>query len=229
MPQRDPAVVINSDEYTATMELVYNYFKMTETDAQRISDEITTQKRQAYEAELTLLAGQAGCPSVGAADQYTLESIDGQALAEAVGIVNTYNYDLAQAIIQVHNGNPKANRNTYWDQLTAWNNGRAEWKYVQISMHNEQEWRAQAQLDFTTYNDLSGWAELLPKRAAEPICQEVAARERIPMKEAQDLMASWPPHLNCPHYFVIHSDQIPDCGDMWLGANSGAYIQQGGH
>lgn len=228
MAGRDPQAVTESEDYTAIMLLVYSYFSMDDTDAARIAVELEAQKRQAYEAELTKLAGQAGCPKQGVADQYTLDSIQDQSEDEAAGIVNTYNYDLAQAIINVHEQYPRANRNTYMRQLTAWNNARADWKYTQITLHNTGEWQAQAQLDFTTYNDLSGWAEILPKKAAEPVCQELAARQRIPLREAQDYMRSWPPHLNCPHYWVVHPNQIADCEDMWLGANSGLYVQQGG-
>ena len=228
MARRDPEAVTEGDDYTQVMLLVYSYFSMDEADAKRIGDEIAAQKQQAYEAELTKLAAQAGCPKTGAADVYTIDSIRDQSADEAAGIVNTYNFDLANAIISIHNDNPRANRNTYLKALTAWNNQRAVWKYVQIALHNKGEWQAQAQLDFTTYNDLSGWAELLPKKAAEPVCQNIALRKRIPMREAQDLMASWPPHINCPHYFEVHTGEIADCEDMWLGANSGLYVRQGG-
>lgn len=225
---RDWQALVGSDRFTPVMELVHSYYRMTEADATRIAAEIAKQKRDAYEAELTRLAGAAGCPKQGVADNYTLDSINDQSTDEAEGIVATYNYDLAYAIINIHDNHPRANRNTYWNQLAGWNNARSSWKYIQIALHNSGEWQAQAQLDFTTYNDLSGWAELLPKKAAEPICQELAARKRIPLKEAQDYMASWPPHLNCPHYWAVHTGEIADCEDMWLGANSGLYIQQGG-
>lgn len=229
MARRNPEAIISSEDYTAIMLLVYGYFKMDETDVKRIADEIANQKLQAYEAELTALAGKAGCAKQGIADVYTTDSIRDQSDYEAAGIVNTYNYDLAQALIAIHEQHPRANRNTYLIALSAWNNQRATWKYAQIALHNKGEWQAQAQMDFTTYNDLSGWAELLPKKAAEPVCQDIAQRKRIPLREAQDLMAAWPPHLNCPHYWELHTGQIADCEDMWLGANSGLYVRQGGH
>ncbi len=229
MAKRDPQAVTGSDDYTAIMLLVYNYYSMDEADAANIEAELVQQKQQAYEAELTKLAAQAGCPKQGLADTYTIDSIHDQAADEAAGIVNTYNFDLAHAIISIYNDNPRANRNTYLRALEAWNNTRAGWKYTQIALHNSGEWQAQAQLDFTTYNDLTGWAEIQPKKAAEPVCQELAARKRIPMQEAQEWVASWPPHLNCPHYWVVHPNQIADCEDMWLGANSGLYVRQGGH
>jgi hypothetical protein len=225
---RDWQALVGSERFTAVMQLVHSYYRMTEADAARIVIEISKQKQQAYENELTKLASKAGCPSVGVADTYTLDSIKDQSEDEANGIVDTYNWDLAYAIINIHDNHPRANRNTYLNQLGGWNNSRASWKYVQIALHNSGEWQAQAQLDFTTYNDLTGWAELLPKKAAEPVCQRLAQRKRIPLREAQDYMSSWPPHLNCPHYWETHLGEIADCADMWLGANSGANVRQGG-
>lgn len=225
---RDHRPITSAEDFNAVMQLLFQAYSMTEANQTLIQEEIAKQKQAAYEDELTKMATLAGCAKNGIADMYTAQSIQDESGEEAFGIVETYNFELANAIIDAYNNNPTAGRNEFYDALEKWNNTRAEWKSIQISMHNEQEWRAQAQMDFTTYNDLTGWAEVLPKNAAEPVCQDLADRGRMPIVEAQQYMAVWPPHLNCPHYWDVHPGQIADCGDMWLGANSGVYVQQGG-
>lgn len=197
--------------------------RMDMVDEQSISAEVLREKRQAYEDELTVQAANVGCRDrQGAMDEPTLKKAHEQAQAEAAGIVNTYNYDLANAINLIHDQIPKANRNTYAKYLAGWHNDRAVWKDVQISLHNRMEWRAKAVADFLRFNDIQGYAKLVPSsHAVCEICRRWIRRGKVPLAEAMRVMEDWPPHLNCIHSWEVKPLGDKRCDELWVGREPG--------
>lgn len=204
--------------------LVHLAMRADMTDEQAIGAEVLKEKRTAYEDELTKQAQQLGCNRRGIMDNKTLKDASDQSKQEATGIVNTYNYDLAMAINAIHDKYPSANRNTYAKYLVQWHNSRADWKNVQISLHNRMEWKSKALTDFTRFNNIQGYAQLVPSSHAScDICKGWIRRGRVPLQEATKAIAEWPPHLNCIHSWDVKPLGDMRCEDLWLGAEPSGF------
>lgn len=204
--------------------LVHLAMRMDMVDEQNISAEVFREKRQAYEDELTAQARNVGCERQGIMDNKTMKDAHDQAAEEGKGIVNTYNYDLAYAINAIHDRFPTANRNTYAKYLGQWDQERAKWKNVQISLHNRKEWQAKAALDFTRNNNIEGYAMLVPRnRASCDICKAWIRKGKVPLRDAQRVMEEWPPHLNCIHSWEIKPIGDLRCEELWVGAEPPGY------
>lgn len=210
------------DSLSDVQKLVHLAYRMDSVNQEKIRGELLTIRRRAYEQELTLQAQRVGCSgrqgrlSEGA----TLTALSEQSKADAESIVNTYNYDLAIAIKAIASEVPKANRFTYAKRLATWDIKRAEWKSKQMATNAELAARDLAQKDFMYNNnlELDGYVEIMPKNAAEPICQGLVNRGQIPMKEAQGI--ALPAHINCIHYKVTYPAKVPrrECPNLWMGS-----------
>lgn len=205
--------------------LVHLAMRMDQVDIDAIAAEIFREKREAYEDELTNQAAKVGCTGrKGVMDEKTMKEAHDQSLEEAAGIVNTYNRDLALAINAIHDMFPKANRTTYAKYLGEWHKERAAWKDIQISLHNRKEWQARAALDFTRFNNIQGYAVLVPRnRASCDICKALIRRGKIPLRDAQRLMEEWPPHLNCIHSWDVKPLGDVRCDELWVGVEPAGY------
>lgn len=204
--------------------LVHLALRMDMVDEQNIAAEVLKEKRTAYEDELTIQAKNVGCLRQGVMDNKTLKEAYEQSQADGKGIVNTYNYDLAYAINTIHDKFPTANRNTYAKYLTQWDQQRASWKNVQISLHNRMEWKSKAITDFTRFNNIQGYAVLVPSSHAScDICKGWIRRGRVPLQEAAKAIADWPPHLNCIHSWDVKPLGDMRCEDLWVGAEPGGF------
>lgn len=204
---------------TNVQKMVHLAMRQDSVDEERIRTELVKVRRRAYEDELTNQAARVGCKKktgrLGNNDQLT--ALNDASKEDAASITNTFNFDLAAAIINISTENPKANRQTYAKRLKEWEDKRAEWKAGQIAMFTEGSARSLAQQEFADRNDVEGYAELEPQTAAEEICQGWINRGQVPMKEA---MKNPPPyHGNCPHRFRTYPEQASKeaCDDLWMG------------
>lgn len=223
MAQRDWRVIVDSWEASRPGRmnvrlLVHLAMRMDAVDEQAITTEVLREKRQAYEDELTAQAAKVGCRDrQGIMDETMLKSAHEQSVTEGTGIVNTYNYDLANAINTIHDQIPSANRNTYSKYLLEWHSARSQWKDPQISLHNRMEWRAKAVDDFTRMNNVEGYAVLVPSHPAScAICKRLAGK-RMRIQDAQRFIQEWPPHLNCIHHWEVKPTGDMRCEDLWVG------------
>lgn len=200
-------------------KLVHLAYRRDSVDIEQRRAQLLRVAQRAYESELTAMAARVGCPDrrgrVGAWP--TLTMLNDQALTWAEGIANTYNYDVAIAIIGIGQANPRANRHTYAAGLREWEAARQDWKEPQIQEYTNNWARARAQEDFKRYNGTLGTAELVPKSAVCPICAGIIARGKIPLREA--LNDSPPYHANCPHSWLVNADRVPreQCPLLWMG------------
>lgn len=204
--------------------LVHLAMRMDMVDEQQITAEVFREKRESYEEELTAQARNVGCNRQGVMDEKTMKQAHDQSAEEGAGIVNTYNYDLAYAINNIHDQFPTANRVTYAKYLGQWDQKRASWKNVQISLHNRMEWKAKAAYDFTRNNNVEGYAILVPdNKASCAICRGWIKRGKVPLAEAQRVMQGWPPHINCIHSWNVKPLGDLRCEELWVGAEPLGY------
>lgn len=204
---------------TGVQKLVHLAMRLDDFEPDRIRGELVREGRRAYEDELTNQARLAGCRS----RRGSLTA--GPALSElndlyrqhALGIVNTYNYDLAGAIIAIGSETPTANRHVYARRLAGWEGQRGKWKTSQVAQSTVGHARAMAQRDFQRFNDIQGSAVLRPEAAVCPVCIGWVERGQVPVEVA--LNHPPPYHPNCPHLWRVNPDQVvpADCRNLWMG------------
>jgi len=204
---------------TRVQKLVHLAMRQDDYDVDRIRIELLQVRRRAYEDELTLQARRVGCPgrSGRLENGPILSELNAMCAEEAAGIVNTYNYDLAGAVLNIFSEVPTANRYVYAKRLQAWEEKRSAWKGPQIAEYTEGSARSKAQQDFYTLNNIGGVAELLPKAAVCPVCIGWVERGEVPMREAQNNPGPW--HPNCPHLWSTNPEKAPkeECPLLWMG------------
>ena len=204
---------------TDVQKLVHLAMRLSDDEIDRIRGELLREGRASYENELTMQARRVGCRN------RTGRLTTGPALSElnrlyeehARSIVNTYNYDLAGAIVAIGAELPTANRNTYAARLRGWEGRRNAWKLPQIAQMTDGYARAMAQSDFHINNGIIGYAILQPIKAVCPVCMGWVARGEVPMREA--LNNPPPYHGFCPHLWRTYPDKASagQCADLWMG------------
>jgi len=204
---------------TNVQKLVHLAMRQDDFDVDRIRVELLGMRRKAYEDELTIQARRVGCSgrSGRLENGPILSELNGMCAEEAVGIVNTYNYDLAGAVLNIFAETPTANRYVYAKRLQAWEEKRSSWKASQIAEYSEGTARSKAQSDFYELNNIGGVAELMPKSAVCPVCIGWVERGEVPLREAEN---NPPPyHPNCPHLWSTDPDRVAreDCPLLWMG------------
>lgn len=231
MAQRDWRAIVDGWEASKPGRmnvrlLVHLAMRLDAVDEQTITAEILREKRQAYEDELTIQAANVGCKNRrGVMDEKMLKEAHEQSVKEGQGIVNTYNYDLANAIDLIRDRIPKANRATYAKYLGQWHQDRSVWKDVQISLHNRMEWRSKAITDFLAMNSIEGYAQLVPStHAVCDICKALIRRGRMKIEEAKQHIDNWPPHLNCIHHWEVKPLGDMRCEELWVGTEPAGYV-----
>lgn len=214
----DWRTVVQDDAFSNVMRLVHLSVRYDKIQQDAIRAELTTARQRAYNDELSIQARRAGCTRSGElSGGASLKALNQMSKEDAVSIANTYNSDLAQAIIGIREETPTANRNVYATQLREWETNRAEGKAPQIAQWAEVTARSKAQQDFYKNNTIDGVAELQPEVAVCPVCAGFIARGSVPMKVAQH---SPPPfHLRCPHYWQTYPEKVnrQDCNEIWMG------------
>jgi len=214
---RNPSDPIS--QMTRVQILVHLAMRWTLDDEERIRSELLRQRRAFYEAELTAQAARVGCPGKRALlrEGPELKALNEASRADAESIVNTYNYDLARAILDIAEAEPRANRWVYAKRLQKWESERAAWKNEQIAHHTELSARAAALHDFYQYNRMRGMAVLRPEEAVCPVCQGWIERGETPLEVAT---ANPPPyHVNCPHFWETDPERVSktECAELWVG------------
>jgi hypothetical protein len=204
---------------TNVQVLVHLAMRMDAYDEDQIRVELLRERRRAYEDELTIQAQRVGCPMRAGRLQNgaILTLLNEDSRRDSYSIVNTYNRDLAYAILNIAAEVPTANRFVYAKRLGAWEERRATWKNTQIALYTENSARAMAQQDFVQYNGTFGTAEMFPKVAVCPVCIGWVARGEVPLRVA---MNNPPPyHVNCPHGWNVKPEAVAkeDCPDLWMG------------
>jgi hypothetical protein len=204
---------------TDVQKLVHLMMRMVDSDRDTMRAELQKQRIRAYEDELTIQAGRVGCGGRRGrlVNGPALSDLNDMSITDAASIVNTYNYDLAAAILAIASDTPTANRNTYVKRLGAWEAKRREWKRGQIAQFTENSARSQAQQDFYRLNNIGGVAELQPESAECPVCQGWVQRGEVPLRVAEN---NPPPyHQNCPHSWACNPDKVAkdECRDLWMG------------
>lgn len=225
LKQLDWQSLVQSEAFSNVMRLVHLAMRLDSFDEDRIRSELLKARRRAYENELTIQARRVGCPSRSGrlGNNESLTALNEDSKADAVSIVNTYNFDLAVAILNIRTEVPTANRNTYVRRLRDWEEKRNAWKSEQIALNTEATARVRAQQDFYRFNAIDaitgvdGIAVLSPGQAAEPICQGWINRGAVPLSEA--LNNPPPYHPNCPHVWQITPGEVEEfeCEELWMG------------
>lgn len=219
LKQLDWQSLVQSEAFSNVMRLVHLAMRLDNFDEDRIRSDLLSSRRRAYENELTIQARRVGCSSRSGrlGNNESLTALNEDSKADAVSIVNTYNFDLAVAILNIKTETPTANRNTYVRRLGDWEEKRNAWKSEQIALNTEGTARAKAQADFYQFNAIDGVAELKPGQAAEPICQGWINRGEVPLREA--LNNPPPYHPNCPHVWRIKPERVAagECAELWMG------------
>lgn len=214
----DWRTVVQDDAFSNVMRLVHLAVRYDKTQQDAIRAELTTARQRAYNDELSIQARRAGCTRSGElSGGASLKVLNQMSKEDAVSIANTYNSDLAQAIISIREETPAANRNVYAAQLREWETNRAEGKAPQIAQWAEVTARSKAQQDFYKNNTIDGVAELQPTVAVCPVCQGWIARGEVSLKVAEN---NPPPyHLRCVHAWVTRPEKVSrqDCNEIWMG------------
>lgn len=208
------------DGMTRVQRLVHLAMRMDLTDEEQLRRELLKQRRVYYEDELTAQAARAGCPKRKGrlANGEILTMLNEESAADGSSIVNTYNYDLARAILVISQEIPTANRFVYAKRLASWEARRAGWKNAQIAMHTEVSARTKAQQDFYRLNGLLGVAVLRPLAAICPVCKGWIRRGEVPLRVAQN---NPPPyHVGCPHNWETRPERVAkeECDELWMGS-----------
>lgn len=216
MPRRWEGIV---DGMSPVQKLVHLAMRRDSLDEEQIRGELTRMRRRAYEDELTIQARRVGCggrrgrliagPSLTALNELSI--------TDAAGIVNTYNYDLAIATLNIRAEVPTANRHVYAHRLSAWEAKRNQWKGTQIAQYTEGSARSMAQQDFVSFNDIQGYAVLMPREAVCPVCIGWVQRGQVPLNVAMNNPGPW--HPGCPHLWETQSGKVAqsECPNLWVG------------
>ncbi len=214
MPRDWRAVVA---EMTRTQKLVHLLYRKDEIDVDTIRAGLLKESRRIFENELSIQAARIGCPGRSGflSNGPILSEINGLAAEWSGGIVNSFNFDAAAAILNIAAETPTANRNTYAKRLGIWEEKRAGWKNPQIAQYTEGAIRGLAQGYFVRENGAQGFAELEPDTAQCPICLGWLTRGPVPIAVATKNPANW--HPNCPHRWVTYYTELVDCATLWMG------------
>jgi len=217
MPREWQPVV---DGMSKVMKMVHLAIRRDTFDVEETRVELLRQRRAAYNDELTRQAAAVGCPGRRGilTNNSILSELNEMCQKDAESIANTFNYDVAGAIVAIRSDVPTANRHTYAARLRKWNVNRSDWKVPQITEYTDSSARSMAQRDFYRYNDAEGVAVLHPRSGVCPVCIGWIARKEVPLAVAT---ANPPPyHPSCPHYFVTYPNVVAksECPNLWMGA-----------
>ncbi len=221
MAQPNWQTIVRGDDFSNVMRLVHLAARMTDENVENLKAQLLRTRRRSFETELDRLSKTVGCDRKSIVDSGPeLSAMSDLSATDAQSIVDTYNRDLALAVIVTRAETPRANRNTYASRLTKWDKNRSSWKDRQVAMQSVLDARSLAQKSFHELNPgLEGSAILIgPDPAREPICQGWLNRGRVDIQVAINNPS--PFHLNCPHTWEItHTSKLnkDECRDLWMG------------
>lgn len=201
--------------FSKVMAIVHLAMRMNEVDIESLYDEMYKARKTEFDDAVSDYLAQMDCGGkayLKAGPEMKL--MKAQSRLESEGIANTYNRDLAKAILNIKNTAPSANRYTYVSQLRTWEAGRRIWKMTQIALHTIMTSRDQALKAFSDRNGLAPDVELYPRTAAEPICQGWINRGIVSYQVAKNNPS--PYHVGCLHYWRPKFVK-GDCSNLWIG------------
>ncbi len=201
--------------FSKVMAIVHLAMRMNEVDIESLYDEMYKARKTEFDDAVSDYLAQMDCGGkayLKAGPEMKL--MKAQSRLESEGIANTYNRDLAKAILNIKNTAPSANRYTYVSQLRAWETARRIWKMTQIALHTIMTSRDQALKAFSDQNGLAPDVELYPRTAAEPICQGWINRGIVSYQVAKNNPS--PYHVGCLHYWRPKFVK-GDCSNLWIG------------
>ena len=215
---RDPATLVA--KLTPVQRIVYDWAREGASQAAVTSNELQRVRIIAFNSEIGNQNYAAGCFARGGylTNPDIIARLRRDSDKDATGIVNTFNYDLAAAIIRVGSEHPTLNRYQYGSYMAEWYSLRAEWKDPQIAQFADLDARAMAQTEFYRRNwELMGTAKLQPTRAVCPVCQGWIRRGEVEMAVA--INNPGPYHPNCPHFWETNPKKVApgECAKLWNG------------
>lgn len=194
---------------------IYDIYSMDSDDISKISSEFSFIMRNAFLDEIRLQLIQLGCteePFLNNNSSIYLRIKD-ESLQITESVINTFNYRLASKIDELFN--LELTKNEITSELETWVNNYIELKKDDLSFTLENVARYIAQTNFTKNNNLSGYAELHPKIAKEPICQGWINRGKVSIPTAMSVQT--PIHFGCPHFWLVFYNSVADCRLLWRG------------
>lgn len=205
------------DDLTDVGKLVHLAVRRTSDDIEKISKALFDIRRREYDQAVSDFLVQVGCKEIGQLGEgRELSDLNDLGKEEAKGIANTFNFDLAVAIKNIRQEIPTANRHVYVNRLRGWNRERKEFKSQQIVMHTAMTTRQQAMVNFSENNGLRPQTELIPKVAAEVICQGWINRGKVAFRVANNNPS--PFHIGCIHWWQpVSFGKVGNCEDLWVG------------
>lgn len=201
--------------FSRVMALVHLAMRMNDFDIESLYDEMFKARKTEFDDAVSDYLAQMDCGGkayLKAGPEMKL--MKAQTRLESEGIANTYNRDLAKAILDIRKSVSKANRHTYVSQLRTWEAARRIWKLTQISLSTILTSRDQALKAFSDRNGLTPDVELHPKQAAEPVCQGWINRGVVSYQVAKNNPS--PYHVGCLHYWRPKFAK-GDCKNLWTG------------
>lgn len=199
---------------------IYYIMRAHEVDVALAALEVLRNRIRVYEDEMTYQAVNVGCPGLQARLRNEVIHLEfrEKAKEDAMSIANTYNYDVARAIVAIGVEMPTANRYVYASRLRKYLEVREAWKDPQVAQYTDNWAKAKAQHDFYVVNRLQlGYAVLVPVVAVCPICKAMIARGRVSLAVASNTRI--PFHVNCPHVWNFYPQRVlrDRCPYLWLG------------
>lgn len=194
----------------------------TAEDAGALAQRLYERAVWVYEQTLLAEAGRFGyyAAQVSLTNEEILALIEQETEESAAGIVHTYNYDLARAILRIGQEHDEEDPSLYARLLFGaggWWARRRAWKDVQIGTW--ETWRRinQALGDFYERNELPiSLAEVVPYDAVCPVCRMLVAGNPYTPGQVVSVARQLPAHVNCPHYVrTIPAGKVK--GPLWLG------------
>ncbi|MFA4973442.1 MAG: hypothetical protein WC683_12560 [bacterium] len=212
------------DSMTDVQRLVHLAARHTEDHVRVRRETMIRATRDVYGEAIRQEVIHIGCPDPGRV--YLREGAELRRMAEhinevASGIENTYNYDLARAILQIGAETPTANRWVYAYRLNGWEAERMAAKEPFIA-ETEYGWTVNAAKEAFWANNaqIRAAAEVVPYPTVCPICAEYVAGNPYPSMEALYRRCSLPAHPRCPHHGSPLLDRRltrDECRDLWIG------------
>jgi hypothetical protein len=211
------------DKMTNIQKKMHLAMRLTNENQKAAYQSLLDSNRMTYEIALRNEVMAVGCGDPGRVylrEGAELKNIAQRAEFSSKSIVNTYNYDLAQAIVAVGKDAPRANRYVYAYRLSQWERERSPRKNLEIG-DTEKSWSINAAKEaFHRYNAIAARAEVVPYPT---VCQECGAYVAgNPYESMSELyrQCALPAHPHCPHYGAAIMDaklSREECQDLWIG------------
>lgn len=177
------------------------------------------------------LVGRHGCGGAQVTVGDKVRSVVRDAARESAGsIANTWNYDLAQAILAIGRQAPRANLRTYRSRLFGdtpnsihagfdnWASNRGIQKMAQIwTTETGQAINASTELFYRRNPRLDGQARIIPQAAGCPVCQGLVAGNPYQSARAAYAAGDLPVHPGCVHTVEPGRVLAEDCSEVWRG------------